>query len=111
MTKIAMSPAASALLRVLVARAGAGRDRILLTDVHSSDWQSLTFNGQRHHLELRVTGADSGEVARRICAGLEDAEFSIPGLVVADVAVVGAPRRSRDGATELVIEALTIAGD
>src|SRR5690348_9065936 len=35
MMKIAMSPAAGALLRALIARSGVDRNRILLTDVHS----------------------------------------------------------------------------
>ena len=111
MTKIPMSPAASALLRVLIARASVMRDRILLTDADSIDWQSLTFNGERHHIALRVTGPDSSQVTERMCAGLEDAEFSIPGLLVADIRTVGKPRRTPDGATELIIEALTIASD
>jgi hypothetical protein len=111
MMKIAISPAAGALLRALIARAGVDRNRILLSDVHSTDWQSLTFAGERHQIALRVTGADSGEVVRRMCAGLEDAEFSIPGLLVADIGVACAPRRALDGATELTLEALTIAGD
>jgi len=111
MMKIAMSPAAGSLLRALIARAGVERNRILLTDVHSSDWQSLTFSGERHHFALRVTGSDSPEVAARMCDGLEDVEFSIPGLLVADINSVGAPRRAPDGATEIVIEALTIADD
>jgi hypothetical protein len=111
MMKIAMSPAAGALLRALIARSGAGRNRILLTDVHSTDWQSLTFAGERHQIALRVTGADSGAIVRRMCDGLEDAEFSIPGLLVADIGVAGSPRRALDGATELNVEALTIADD
>ena len=109
--KIAMSPAASALLRILIARAGVDRNRILLTDANSADWQSLTFQGERHHLALRVTGPDSARVTEQMCAGLEDTEFSIPGVMVADVARVGACRRTPDGATELIIEALTIASD
>ena len=111
MTRIAMSPAASALLRILIARARVERDRILLTDAQSTDWQSLTFNGERHHLALRVTGLDSGEVVRRMCAGLEDAEFSIPGHFVADIAVLGTPQQAVDGSTSLTIEALTISAD
>jgi hypothetical protein len=111
MTRLPISPAAGALLRALVARSRADRHRILLTDVQSTDWQSLTFSGERHHLALRVTGRDSDDVAERMCAGLEDVEFSIPGLVVADVGMVGTARRCLDGATELVIEALTIASD
>lgn len=111
MMKLAMSPAASALLRALVARGGVPRDRILLTDVHSTDCQSLTFTGERHHFGLRVTGLDSAAVAERIRAGLEDAEFSISGMLVADIAPVGPARRMPDGATELMIEALTVADD
>ena len=111
MTKLPMSPAASALLRVLIARSGVARTRILLTDAHSTDWQSLTFNGERHHLALRVTGADSAGPAARMCEGLEEAEFSIPGLIVADIRVVDGARRCPGGATELLIEALTISAD
>jgi hypothetical protein len=111
MMKIAMSPAASALLRALIARARADRNRILLTDAHSTDWRSLTFTGERHHIALRVTGRDSGDVVGRMCAGLEDAEFSIPGILVADIGLVGTPLRAPDGATELMIEALTVADD
>ena len=111
MMKIAMSSAASALLRALVARARVDRNRILLTDAHSTDWQSLTFTGERHHLSLRVTGCDSRQVVERMCAGLEDVEFSIPGVLVADIAIVGSPRRASDGAMELVVEALTVSED
>lgn len=111
MMRIAMSPAAGALLRALSARAAVDRNRILLTDVHSTDWRSLTFTGERHQLWLRVTGADSTAVVERMCGGIEDCEFSIAGMLVADIAVVGIPRRAPDGATELIIEALTISDD
>lgn len=106
-----MSPAASALLRALIARAGVGRERVLLTDVHSTDWRSLTFTGERHHMQLRIVGPDSGAVVQRICSGLADAEFSIPGLLVADIGPVGGPSRTADGATDVMIEALTICED
>lgn len=111
MIKIAMSPAASALLRALIARAGVSRDRILLTDVHSTDWQSLTLAGERHLIELRVAGPDASAVVDRFCCGLEDAEFSIPNMIVADIAVLGVPRSDSDGSTSLTVEALTIAED
>lgn len=111
MTRIPISPAAAALLRVLAARAAVPRDRILLTDAHSIDWQSLTFTGERHHIGLRVTGPGSHDAVRRMCAGLEDAEFSIPGLLVADIGVLEAPAGTIDGSTVLTIEALTISAD
>ena len=108
MLKITMSPAASNLIRALIARAGVPRDRILLTDVQSTDWQSLTLTGERHQLELRVSAPHSDAIAKRMCAGREDAEFSIPGLIVADIAMVGRPVRESDGSTRITIEALTI---
>jgi hypothetical protein len=43
-----------------------------------------------------------------MCGGLEDAEFSIPGQIVADVTVFGKPVREPDGSTSITIEALTI---
>ena len=109
MNRLPMSSAASGLLRALVARGRVSRDRILLTDVRSTDWQSLTFVGERHHLQLRVTGRGSSEVAERIGAGIQDAEFNIPGQIVADIAVSGEPAHAADGSTVLTIEALTIA--
>jgi hypothetical protein len=45
MTRLPMSKAGAALLRALLARALADRDRILLTEYRSTDWQSLTFIG------------------------------------------------------------------
>ena len=103
-----MSPAASALLRALLERAGVPRDRILLTDARTVDWQSLTFIGERHELQLRIPGAGSGALAERLCAGIEDAEFAIPGQIVADITVRGVPLRQDDGAVIFTIEALTI---
>jgi hypothetical protein len=109
MNRIAMSAAASGLLRALIARAGVPRDRILLTNVQSIDWQSLTFIGERHQFHLRVPGPGSSSVIERICSGLEEAEFTISGQIVADIAVLGVPMREADGSTNITIEALTVA--
>jgi hypothetical protein len=111
MNRIPMSAAASALLRALAGRAGVPRDRILLSDVQSVDWRSLTFTGERHLIELRVRQPHSSAVVQRMCAGLEDAEFSIPGVIVADIAVAGAPSSGFDGSTKVTIEALTVSDD
>ena len=111
MIRIAMSPAAAGLLRALRVRAGVERDRILLTEFRSTDWQSLTFVGERHEFQLRVPAPDAFEVLTRIVAGLEEAEFSIAGHLVADIAAVGDPSRHADGSMTLSIEALTVAED
>jgi hypothetical protein len=44
-----------------------------------------------------------------VCRGIDDAEFNIPGQIVADINVAGPPVRASDGSTSLSIEALTIA--
>lgn len=55
MMKLALSAAAAGLLRALLARAGVSRDRILLTEFRSVDWNSLTFSGERHEIDFRVS--------------------------------------------------------
>lgn len=108
MMKVALSPAATGLLRALISRSGVSRDRILLTDWYSTDWQSLTFGGERHELRLRILGSDSMQAAFRLTIGLEDAELTVPGHIVADIALTNRPQLSDDGSTVLAIEALTI---
>lgn len=109
MNRIAMSAAASGLFRALIARSGAPRHRVLLMAISSTDWQSLTMAGERHLFELRVLGSHAQEIADRICIGIEDAEFAIPGQIVADIAVLGTPQADQDGSVTMTIEALTIA--
>lgn len=109
MIRVAMSAAASGLLRGLLARAGVERDRILLTDLRSTDWQSLTFVGERHRVRLRVPGPDADEVVDRITRGIEHAEFRIGGHIVADIVLAGPALRDGDGSISVELEALTIA--
>lgn len=108
MNRLAMSPPAAGLLRALIARASVPRDRILLTEIISTDWHSLTFVGERHRLALRFTGPDAAEGVKRMSAGLEEAEFAVPGHIVADVGIVGQAARAADGTIEVIVEALTI---
>jgi hypothetical protein len=96
-------------LRALIARSGIERHRILLTDFRSTDWQSLIFIGERHEMELRVPGPDAIQLAGRLADGLADAEFSIPGQIVADIGLELPPIRNSDGSVSLHIEALTIS--
>jgi hypothetical protein len=103
-----MSRAAAALLRALIARTGVDGDRILLSEADSTDWQSLTFTGEQHRLLLHLVGPDAELACRRLTDGLEDADFSLPGHIVADIR---AERRSAtgDGSIIIAVEALTIA--
>lgn len=109
MMRMAMSPAAAGLLRLLLRRAAVDRDRILLTEFRSTDWQSLTFTGEQHKIRLRIPAPGASEIASQLVNGLAEADFSIPGHVVADIAMSGEPERQEDGAIVLEIEALTVA--
>jgi hypothetical protein len=109
MMKLALSPAAAGLLRALLAKGGIDRDRILLTEFRSIDWQSLTFIGERHEMELRIPAPDAELLCARITAGLDDAEFAIPGQIVADIGLARPPQENPDRSISLFIEALTIA--
>lgn len=111
MNRMLMSSAAAALLRALLARAGEPRGRILLTEIRSVDWQSLTMVGERHELGLRIPGPLAAEVAARLCDGLSDAQFAIPCQIVADIIVVAGPAVETDGSVSLAIEALTICAE
>lgn len=107
--KLALSPAAAGLLRAILSRAGINRDRILLSQFRSIDWQSLTFAGERHEMELRIPPPDAIAVANRITEGLADAEFSVSGQIVADIGLERALSHNRDGSITLHLEALTVA--
>ena len=109
MMKLALSPAAAGLLRALFGRAGVDRDRVLLTNFRSVDWQSLTFIGERHEMELRVPPPDAAFLAGRLTEGLDEAEFSIPGQIVADIGLARSAAANQDGSVTLLIEALTVA--
>lgn len=109
MMKLAMSTAAAGLLRALLARAGVDRNRILLSDFRSIDWNSLTFAGERHEITLRIPGPNASTVVALLIEGLEDADFTIPGQIVADITLAKPPVDQRDGSVLIEIEALTVA--
>jgi hypothetical protein len=108
MLKMAMSKAAAALLRALLHRAGDQRSRILLSDICSVDWQSLTLAGERHVIGLRIGGPDAARTAAEFVDGIEEAEFDLPGYILADIAITKTPRRDGDGSMVLELEALTV---
>lgn len=108
MMKLALSRAATALIRALVERTGLDKNRIVLIECRSVDWQSLTFIGERHELSLRLPPPDAEEALMALTGGLEDAEFDLPGHVVVDIALMQSPVAERDGSVIVDLEALTI---
>jgi hypothetical protein len=109
MNRLAMSKAGAALLRALLSRTLVDPDRILLTDYRSSDWQSLTFVGERHEMRFRIPGPDAQRIYDSLTGNLTDDEFAIPRQILADIAVFGSPTTGSDGSISFALEALTIA--
>ena len=91
---------AMALLRALAATGPA----FTLTEAESRDWSSATFTGERHRLRIEL--ADDAATSRWL-AGLPEAELTVRGRLVADVAVTETRRDA--GRVHAVVEALTIA--
>lgn len=108
MMGLALSTAGAGLLRALIRRTGLERDRILLVAFRSVDWQSLTFIGERHELEIRITGPDARSALSRLTENLPDCDLAIPGQTVADVLVVHPHHWNPDGSVTVRLEALTI---
>jgi len=81
----------------------------IATEFRSTDWQSLTFVGERHEIRFRIPGPDSKLIAARLLDGLEDAELEVWGHFVADISLADGPFNREDGSVELGIEALTVA--
>ena len=104
----ARSAAATQLLRSLVARSGLDEDRIVVGNLQSVDWQSLTFTGERHEIALRLSGPDARAALALLRDGLADAEWRLSGHVVADILIVGTTAQD-DGSIVVEIEALTLA--
>ncbi|HVF36503.1 MAG TPA: hypothetical protein VNA29_01000 [Sphingomicrobium sp.] len=58
---------------------------------------------------LRIPGPGATDLVELLSAGLAEAEFNIPGQIVADIALVRPPSVNTDSSQTLLIEALTIA--
>jgi hypothetical protein len=103
-----MTAYATALLRLLLQRAGEDRNRIFLSRWSTVDWQSLTLEGKRHEASFVVSGDRAESFTGLWLAGLSDAEFDLPRGFVADIEMVGRPTVRDDGAVEVEIAALTL---
>ena len=69
---------------------------------------ALTPHRREGIVTLRVPGPQAELVVDSLIYGIEDAEFVIPGQILADIAVAGTPTRAPGGSVTLAIEALTI---
>ena len=108
MNRPRMTAASSALLRALLKRAGDERDRIILTHWVATDWQSLTFCGERHQAGFRITGEGAFELAQRWTSGLEDADLPLGRGFLAEIDLAQPMKLQDDGSVLVDLEALTL---
>lgn len=84
----------AAVLRAIARIAGGALpDRqkpvLIVEDIRSQDWASVTFIGATHAIDLRLEGdADAVVVAtRRLTSELAEDDIPVAGQIVADIAV------------------------
>ena len=108
MNRPRMSAAASSLLRILLRRSELPADRILLTHWISTDWQSLTFSGERHQAGFRVTGPGAAEAVAQWLDGIEEVDLPLGRCFVAEIGLSAEPAVQNDGSVLVELEALTL---
>ncbi|MET0238724.1 MAG: hypothetical protein ABW184_02400 [Sphingobium sp.] len=91
------------LVSALLDRAGPGWET---RECALTAWASATFLGARHVVTLRLEGEDAEDRAQRVVGCLPEAEFAIPGHIVADVAIDTV--RMTDGGATVALSILTI---
>jgi len=72
------------LLAQLVERAG---EPVTVERATSRPWASALFQGRRHVISLRLSGAGAAERRTRFAQGLGEAEWSLPRQFVADITI------------------------
>ncbi|QPQ54004.1 hypothetical protein IC614_06375 [Allosphingosinicella flava] len=98
--------ASSELLRAIRRRAG-DRATLAIENLSSRPWASATFSGARHHIAFRIEGDHADDMADALLTGIEAAEFTLRGHIVADIIVLGRDLTDR-GAVRIRLEALTV---
>lgn len=70
-------------------------------------WASLDMVGECHRMRIVIAGEAAGRIAERLTRDLGEHEFTVPGLLVADISAELV--RARTGIAILEVQALTFA--
>ncbi|WP_340314089.1 hypothetical protein [Rhizorhabdus argentea] len=73
----------------------------------SDPWQSLTFDGGRHQIELRFSGLRIDDALDALREEIGGPDFAIPGHMIAEIRISGIERS--DGEALVRLDAMTIA--
>jgi hypothetical protein len=78
----------------------------VVEEMNSRRWASVTFQGARHALVLRLGGEGAEAAAARFLSGLQARNFPLRGHLLADLSLVAEERRPQSARIRL--EALTV---
>jgi hypothetical protein len=101
-----VTDSATALIRAVRARFALQGVDFAIEELRSRSWASVTFAGARHELAFRVEGERAEDAAGCFLGGLDAAEFSLRGHMLADIALVSEERRP--DRVRIALEALTV---
>ncbi len=82
--------------------------RLVIEEIRSRSWASVTFAGARHELTFRIAGEGAAEAADEFIHHLEAKEFELRGHVMADIALVSEERKDGEDWVRISLEALTV---
>jgi len=69
------------------------RERARVLRHKECSWASVTFAGTRHEIELHFAGSEALDAGEALLTLLPDHEFTLPGQLVADAAIVEVEHR------------------
>lgn len=85
-----------------------GAEAGLLTFHGQTAWASVTFSGTRHRMTYLFEGEEAIARAERLIAELAEHEFTVPGQLVADAAVVNVDHHLARGCMTVELELLLL---
>lgn len=98
--------AQAAILRAAAAIVTPFGARVVIEELRSRDWASLTLTGARHELDVRLDGAGAAAALDALIAALPQAQVSMNGRILAELVVE--PGTADDEGVALTICALVI---
>ncbi len=98
--------AQAAILRVIAQTVAPLGARLVIEELRSRDWASLTLTGARHELDVRLDGVGAEAALALLQEQLPDAAIAISGRILAELVVE--PGTADDFGVGLTICALVI---
>ena len=98
--------AQAAILRAVAALAAPLGARLVIEELRSRDWASLTLTGTRHELDVRLDGVGAAAAMALLQQELPQATIAIHGRILAEVVVE--PGTADDDGVAMTICALVI---